>query len=111
MKKNIKIAMVFMLVMGFGAQAADYDSYSEKSNSIQLKSGTLSLSNFPPVPESEYIPSIVTHLVCHYIENLPVKPKSNSELLLEYVRAYKNIHKAVADANNREDYKVELLKE
>ncbi|MGA1823214.1 MAG: hypothetical protein ACMUIP_01030 [bacterium] len=53
-------------------------------------------SSYPPVPDSVSSPPLVIHLVCHYIENLPDKPKNNEELLEEYVRAYKSLRKAVA---------------
>ena len=65
-------------------------------------------AEYPPVPTTETLAPVAAHLTCHYIEQLPTKPKTNKQLLLEYVRAYKNIEKALGEAD-KSKYEIELV--
>ena len=67
-------------------------------------------ADFPSVT-GEKIPSLAVHLTCHYIEHLPEKPKTNKELLLEYVTAYKNMERTITAASNENNYDLKLLPE
>ena len=93
------------------AHATDEKQDAENTQKAKFKSGNIVLSSFPPVPDSKNFPPLVTHLVCHYIENLPEKPKTNKDLLIEYIRAYKNLEKAMSGASNSNDYEIKLIKE
>lgn len=69
------------------------------------------LAEFPPLPATDILAPVAAHMTCHYIENLPQKPKTNQALLLEYVKAYKNFYKALNDTTNYDEYEVKLLPE
>jgi len=68
-------------------------------------------AEFPAVPAADDVYPVVAHLACHYIENLPKKPETNRALLLEYVRAYKTLHKAVNEVVNYDNFDITLLEE
>ena len=80
----MKKIVVLIIIFGFSSLVAA----ATPTNAAQ--------STYPPVPDSMNSPPLISHLVCHYIENLPDKPANNEELLKEYIRAYKNLRKAMA---------------
>lgn len=75
-----------------------------------LGSQSTAHADFPPVPDGK-IPSLAVHLTCHYIEHLVEKPKTNKELLMEYVIAYKNMERTITAASNENDYSIKVLPE
>ncbi len=65
-------------------------------------------ASFPPPASTDNVAAHATLLTCHYIENLVEKPKTNQDLLREYIVGYKNMEKAISEAD-RNDYSVKLI--
>jgi len=61
------------------------------------------------VPTSDNLMTYAVYMSQDYMLHIPVKPKTNEELLSEYVRAYKNFKKALDETNGETNYVTKIV--